>query len=201
DLNAIAGSIPGITSILGADGDPTGFSVLGLSADQNSVTLNGSPFGGANLPRDANVSYSLVTAPYDVSRGGFSGGQFNIRTGAGSNFIRRTMSLNLDAPQLQWTDPSARALGQQYTNVSLGGSVAGPIVFDKAFYNFSYQLGRRSSDLRTLLNTSPIGLQASGTGRARAIIPRRKYLRATAIARAWAAACSSRIRHTYTPRF
>ena len=162
DLNAIAGSIPGITSILGADGDPTGFSVLGLSADQNSVTLNGSPFGGANLPRDANVSYSLVTAPYDVSRGGFSGGQLNIRTGAGSNFIRRNMSLNLDAPQLQWTDPSARALGQQYTNVSLGGSLAGPIVFDKAFYNFSYQLGRRSSDLRTLLNTNPIGLQASG---------------------------------------
>ena len=162
DLNAIAGSIPGITSVLGADGDPTGFSVLGLSADQNSITLNGSPFGGANLPRDANVSYSLVTAPYDVSRGGFSGGQLNIRTGAGSNFIRRSMSLNLDAPQLQWTDPSARALGQQYTNVSLGGSVAGPIVFDKAFYNVSYQLGRRSADLRTLLNTSPIGLQASG---------------------------------------
>jgi hypothetical protein len=162
DINAIAASIPGITQVLGADGDPTGFSVLGLSADQNSITLNGSAFGGSNLPRDADVSVSVVTAPFDVSRGGFSGGQLNIRSGSGSNFIRRSMSLNLDAPALQWTDPAARALGQQYTNVSVGGSLAGPLVFDKAFYNVSYQLGRRSNDLRTVLNTDPIGLQASG---------------------------------------
>jgi arginine repressor len=162
DLNAIASSIPGITEVLGADGDPAGFSVLGLSADQNSTTLNGSSFGGSNLPRDADVSYSVVTAPFDVSRGGFSGGQLNIRSSSGSNYIRRSASLNLDAPALQWTDPAARALGQQYTNVSLGGSLAGPIIFDKAFYNISYQLGRRSNDLRTILNTSPVGLQASG---------------------------------------
>lgn len=162
DLNAIAASIPGITEVLGADGDPAGFSVLGLSADQNSTTLNGSAFGGSNLPRDADVSYTVVTAPFDVSRGGFSGGQLNIRSASGSNYIRRSASLNLDAPALQWTDPTAAALGQEYTNVSLGGSLSGPIVFDKAFYNVSYQLGRRSNDLRTILNTDAIGLQASG---------------------------------------
>jgi hypothetical protein len=162
DLNAMAASIPGVTAVTGADGDPAGFSVLGLSSDQNSTTLNGSPFGASNIPRDANVSTSVVTTPYDVSRGGFSGGQLNIRSGSGSNYIRRGTSLNFDAPALQWTDPAARALGQQYTNVSLGGSLAGPISFDKAFYNVSYQLGRRSSDLHTLLNTSAVGLQASG---------------------------------------
>ena len=70
-----------------------------------------------------------------MSRGGFSGGQLNVRSGSGSNFIRRSNSLNFDAPTLQWTDRAARALGQQYTNLSLGGSVSGPIVFDKAFYN------------------------------------------------------------------
>ena len=74
------------------------------------------------LPRDAQVSTSLVTSPYDVSRGDFSGGQLNVRSGRGSNFIRRSNSLNFDAPALQWTDPAARALGQQYTNLSLGGS-------------------------------------------------------------------------------
>jgi hypothetical protein len=162
DLNAMAASLPGVTPVTGADGDPAGFSVLGLSADQNSTTLNGSPFSGSNIPRDANVSSSVVTTPYDVSRGGFSGAQFNIRPGPGSNFIRRSNSLNFDAPSLQWTDPAARALGQQYTNVSLGGAVSGPLSFDKAFYNIAYQLGRRSNDLRTLLNTDPIGLQASG---------------------------------------
>ncbi len=162
DLNAMAGTIPGVTPITGADGDPAGFSVLGLSADQNSTTLNGNPFGGSQLPRDANITSSLITTPYDVSRGGFSGGNFNIMGGRGSNYIRRTNSVNFDAPQLQWTDPAARAVGQQYTNVSLGGLLSGPISLDKAYYNVSYQLGRRSNDLRTLFNTTPLGLQASG---------------------------------------
>ncbi|MEP6619643.1 MAG: TonB-dependent receptor [bacterium] len=162
DLNAMAASIPGVTPVTGADGDPAGFSVLGLSADQNSTTLNGANFGSSNIPRDAQVSSSLITTPYDVSRGGFSGGQFNINSGSGSNFIRRSGSINFDSPSLQWTDPTQRALGQTYTNVSLGGSLSGPIVMDKAYYNVSYQLGRRAQDLQTLYNTSADGLEATG---------------------------------------
>jgi hypothetical protein len=162
DLAAMAASLPGVTLIPGADGDPSGFSVLGLGQDQNNTTLNGANFGGANLPRDAAVSSSLVTAPYDVSRGGFSGGQFSIRTRPGTNFIGNALSLNLDSPKLQWTDKAARSLGQQYSNISLGGSVTGPVKTDVAFYNMSYQLGRRSNDLATLLNTDPLGLQTSG---------------------------------------
>jgi len=111
DIAAMAASLPGVQLVPGSDGDPAGFSVLGLSPDQNSTTLNGMQFGGSNIPRDAAVSTSLVTTPYDVSRGGFSGAQFNIRGRPGSNFITRTMSLNLDAPQLQWTDRAARSLG------------------------------------------------------------------------------------------
>src|SRR6185295_5113579 len=74
DLAAMAASLPGVLLVPGADGDPSGFSVLGLGTDQNSTTLNGQNLEGSNLPRDASVSASLVTAPYDVSRGGFSGG-------------------------------------------------------------------------------------------------------------------------------
>jgi hypothetical protein len=162
DIAAMAASLPGVTLVPGQDGDPSGFSVLGLSPDQNNTTLNGLNFGGSNLPRDANVTTSLVTTPYDVSRGGFSGAQFQIRGRPGSNFITRTMSLNLDAPQLQWTDRAAQSLGQQYSNVSVGGLLAGPIKQDASFYNFAYQLGRRSNDLRSLLNTDAIGLQTSG---------------------------------------
>ncbi len=162
DIAAMAASLPGVTLVPGADGDPSGFSVLGLGADQNNTTLNGSQFGGSNLPRDAAVMTSLITSPYDVSRGGFSGGQFSIRTRPGSNFIGRTSSLNFDAPSLQWTDRAARALGQQFTNVSLGGFLAGPIKLDQSFYTFSYQLGRRANELQTLLNTDPLGLQTTG---------------------------------------
>jgi hypothetical protein len=162
DLAAMAASIPGITLVPGSDGDPSGFSALGLSADQNNTTLNGAQFGGANLPRDAAISSSLMTSPYDVSRGGFSGAQFSINTRGGSNYKILTNSLNIDAPQMQWTDPAGRALGQQYSNLSLGGLVGGPVKLDESFYNFAYQFGRRANDLQTLLNTDPLGLQTSG---------------------------------------
>lgn len=161
DIAAMAASLPGVQLIPSADGT-NGFSVLGLAPDQNNVTLNGMNFGAANLPRDAAVSSSLVTSPYDVSRGGFSGAQFSFRSRPGSNFIMRTMSINVDQPQMQWTDRAANSLGQRYSNLSLGGMLAGPIKYDKAFYNVAYQFGRRSNDLQSLLNTSPLGLQTSG---------------------------------------
>ncbi len=162
DLAALAASLPGVQLIPGADGNPSGFSVLGLTADQNATTLNGMNFGGSNLPRDANVSTSLVTTPYDVARGNFSGGLLNVRSRPGSNYIVRSTSYNADAPQLQWTDAAARALGQQYRSLSVGGLLAGPIQFDKSFYSVAYQAGRRANDLQDLLNTDALGLETAG---------------------------------------
>ncbi len=161
DLAAMAASLPGVQSVAGQDGAADGYSVLGLGADQNNTTLNGLSFGGSSLPRDASVNTSLITSPYDVSRGGFSGGQMSIRTRSGSNFLTRGMSLNVDAPQLQWTDRASQSLGQEYSNYSLGGTVSGPLKLDKAFYNVAYQLGRRANDLQSLLNTDSRGLQAA----------------------------------------
>jgi hypothetical protein len=162
DLNQLAGSVAGATTIPGADGDPAGFSILGLPMEQSEIALNGMGLAGTTLPRDASVSASLVTTPYDVSRGGFSGGQLNVRPAAGSNFVRRTASITADPASLTLADRSTRALGLQSTNLSLGGLVSGPIVLDRAFYNVSYQLDRRTNPLRTLLNTAPDGLQAAG---------------------------------------
>ena len=162
DLAAMAASLPGVQGVPGTDGGPDGFSVLGLGADQNNTTLNGVQFTGSNLPRDAAVISSLVTSPYDVSRGGFSGAQFNIRTRPGTNFLTRGVSLNVDSPHMQWADRATQSLGQEYSNLSLGGALSGPLRFDKAFYNVSYQLGRRANDLQTLLTTDPEGLRAAG---------------------------------------
>lgn len=162
DIAAMAASLPGVLLIPGLDGDPDGFSVLGLGADQNSVTLNGMNAGTGNLPRDAAISSSLTTSPFDVSRGGFSGANFNITSRGGSNFRSRGMSLVMTTPQVQWTDRAAQALGNDYTNFSLGGMASGPIKLNKSFYNVSYQLGRNSRDNNTLLSTSPLGLQTAG---------------------------------------
>ena len=161
DLAAMAATLPGVMPATNEDGS-NGYSVLGLGADQNNATLNGMSFGGGNLPRDAAVSTSLVTSPYDVSRGGFSGAQMNIRSRSGSNFVARTGSLNVDSPALQWTDRAVRSLGQEFIGASLGGLVSGPLVFDKAFYSVSYQLGRRSNDFQTLTTADESGLKAAG---------------------------------------
>ncbi|MEP6763510.1 MAG: carboxypeptidase-like regulatory domain-containing protein [Gemmatimonadaceae bacterium] len=163
NISAMAASLPGVLLIPGVDGAADGFSVLGLGADQNSVTLNGLQSGAGGLPRDANISGSLSTSPYDASRGGFSGGQFNIRSGGGgSNYKSRGMSLVANTPQLQWTDPAARALGNEFSNLSFGGSASGPIKPNKAFYNASYQIGRNSRVNHTLLNATPLSLQTAG---------------------------------------
>ncbi len=165
DLAAMAATLPGVTPATADDGS-NGYSVLGLGADQNNTTLNGMNFGGSNLPRDAAITTSLVTSPYDVSRGGFSGAQLSIRGRAGSNFLTRTMSLNYDNPAFQWTDAAARTLGQEFGNASLGGGISGPLVFDRTFYSMSYQLGRRTNDFSTLASADAAGLQAAGVSKA-----------------------------------
>ncbi|HLL48422.1 MAG TPA: TonB-dependent receptor, partial [Longimicrobiaceae bacterium] len=162
NIAAMAASLPGVVLVPGLEGEPDGFSVLGLGGDQNNVTLNGMQVGAGNLPRDAAVSTSLATSPIDPSRGGFSGASFNIGSQSGSNFRTRGMSLQLTSPQVQWTDPAARALGNEYTNLSLGGTASGPIRRNKSFYNVSYELGRQSRDNQTLLGTSALGLRTAG---------------------------------------
>ena len=104
DLAAMASAIPGVQLLLGADGASDAFSVFGLGGDQNNTQLNGLNFGDGALPRDAMIMSSLSTSTYDVARGGFSGGQLQVRTRPGSNFVRRSLSSNLIAPPLQFVD-------------------------------------------------------------------------------------------------
>ncbi len=161
DLAAMAATLPGVTLIPSADGT-SGFSVLGLGADQNNITLNGLNFSGTDLPRDATTQTRVTTSSFDPSRGGFSGAQIALRTNSGSNYKARSIHQTVDAPSLQYTDAIGRQLGQQYTNLQFSGNASGPITFDKAFYSFSWQLGRRTSDLQTLLNTDPLALERVG---------------------------------------
>jgi hypothetical protein len=162
DLSAMAATLPGVTLIPGTDGGASAFSVLGLGADQNNITLNGLNFGGTDLPRDATTQTRVTTSSFDPSRGGFSGAQISLRTNSGNNYVTRSIHQTVDAPSLQYTDAVGRQLGQQFTNLQLSGNASGPIKLDKAFYSFSWQLGRRSSNLQDLLNTDPLALERVG---------------------------------------
>ena len=165
NLAAMAASTPGLVYVPGVDGDPSGYVALGLEQAQNALTINGMNSVATDLPREGTYSVSVALSPYDVSQGQFSGGRTNVRIGSGTNYISRKSSLLVNAPPLEWTDRVGRALGQQYTNFNLGGGASGPISFDKAFYNLSYQFGRVANDLYTLLDADPLGLQTSGVSR------------------------------------
>ena len=162
DLSALASSLPGVTLIPSADGGPAGFSVFGLDAAANSFMLNGLAMNGSTLPRDAAISTTVATSPYDVSRGGFSGGQVSTRSQSGGNYIVRTMSFTGITPQMQWSDRAAQSLALESTNASVSGRASGPIKLNRAFYNVSFQYDDNHRDLRTLLDIDPVGLEAVG---------------------------------------
>lgn len=159
NLAALAAAMPGVQLIPGIDGNPDRFSIFGLDGSQNNTSLNGQQNGLSSIPRDANVSTQL-RAGYDVANGGFSGAQIAITQQSGNNYISRSNSGDFNAPQAQWNDHVGRA--SEYSSISLGGRMSGPIVMDKDFYTLSYQFDRRSQNLATLLSATPVVFQSSG---------------------------------------
>ena len=162
NIAAMAASLPGVQLIPGSDGNPDQFSVFGLGGDQNRATLNGLGFGGGDIPRDAKTKAALGVTPWDVSRGGFSGGLFSMRTQSGSNFSTRALSSLVNAPPLQWTDRAGRASGAEYSSLSVGAQTSGPVSFEQSFYSAGYQFDRRSSDLQSVVTSNPFALNAAG---------------------------------------
>ncbi|MGI8764927.1 MAG: carboxypeptidase-like regulatory domain-containing protein [Gemmatimonadaceae bacterium] len=157
DIAAIAGTIPGVAVT------PGGVSVGGLSSAQNSTTLNGMAFPGGDVPRDASTRVRVSSSTYDPARGWFSGLQQNVELSQGNLFSFRRAHLTVDAPALQYTDPTSAALGQRFTNLqaSIGGD--GPLLEgDKFVYNYGAQAGRRSSDLTSLGGASADLLARAG---------------------------------------
>lgn len=159
DLNAIALTMPGVTST------PGGYSVLGVSSALNNTTLNGMSFAGASVPRDAQTSTTITASTYDPSRGWFAGGQTRVDLSAGNIFSNRSAHLTLDAPALQYGDPVSARLGQQFTRgiASIGGS--GLTARDKFTYNYGVDLTHQTKAVTTLADLDAAVLQRSGVSR------------------------------------
>mgnify|MGYP001556799017 CR=1 FL=1 len=155
DLAAIGATIPGIAST------PGGLSVGGVGG-QNSTTLNGMAFAGADVPRDARTTVRVSSSTYDPSRGWFGGVNENVELASGYLFASRRAHLTLDAPAFQYADPVSARMGQRFSNViaSFGGD--GGLDDDKFVYNYGLQAGRRSADPVSLSNAAPDLLQHAG---------------------------------------
>jgi len=146
DLNAIAGTMPGVT-ITGS-----GPSMLGSPSSSNLTTLNGMAMGGGSLPRAARTDVRVTGATFDPTRGGFAGANIDVQLAAGSrDYQQRNAFFTLDAPQLQATDAVGRSLG--LINRSFRGSVGadGELVRRTLLYNVSVDVSRTASDPATLL--------------------------------------------------
>ena len=162
DLNAAAMTMPGAVQTTG------GFSMLGLPSSQNSVTLGGLSFPGADLPRDARTTTRFSTSTYDPSRGWFSGASAYVDLITGSVFGSARGHLSADAPAMPSGVPGG---SNRASNFQASYGADGPFTYrDRDFYNYSVQLSRRSSDSRSLTNGQAslfdaIGLPADSVAR------------------------------------
>ncbi len=156
DLAAIGTTIPGVAATSG------GLSVGGVGAGQNSTTLNGMAFAGADVPRDARTTIRVSSSTYDPARGWFGGINENVEIERGGLFATRSAHLTVDAPVFQYTDPISARLGERFSSViaSFGGE--GDVADDKYVYNYGLQAGRRVADAVSLSDAAPDLLQHAG---------------------------------------
>ncbi|MEO8945477.1 MAG: carboxypeptidase-like regulatory domain-containing protein, partial [Gemmatimonadaceae bacterium] len=156
DLAALGATTPGVAST------PGGLSVGGLAATQNSTTLNGMAFAGADVPRDARTTVRVTSSSYDPSLGWFGGLNENVELAKGNVFASRRAHITADASPLQYTDPVSAAAGQRFSNLNLSFGGDGAMDEDKFVYNYGAQAGRRQSDAISLANAGANLLQHAG---------------------------------------
>lgn len=163
NLVAQAATVPGVTVTNG------GISVLGLDPSQNRTTVNGMAFSGADVPRNMTTYSHVGASTYDPSRGWFSGAEVDVNIDEGSIFSEMPVSLTLDAPLLQYTDPTSRALGQKYSSVILGAGRSGSMHNDRLNYVTAIDLSHRSSGFASLDRADADLLQTAGVSRDSAV--------------------------------
>lgn len=156
DIASMAGTIPGLQVT------PSGIAALGLTGG-TLVTLNGMGFAGAELPRGVPVTTRVSTTTWDVARGGFSGAQVDVSVEEGSFFKRRSFTSSFDAPALQVSDASARALGVPIARLDLNAASSGPIdAHDRFAYSVGMRLRRRTAHIPSLATASDQALRTVG---------------------------------------
>ena len=163
DLTSLAASVPGVLAIAGADGDTSGYSVLGASPDQNNIVVDGSTFDGGSLPQDAIGGARLITTSFDPGRGQFAGGQLTASTRGGNDIFQGNLRGNVSHPQLAWVDPAA---GRPVPLLrSASGSIGGPIRRRKSHYFAAFDLRYSESDAISLLDPHEATLERLGLDR------------------------------------
>ena len=162
DPNTIALLTAGITgtSVDSLSGR-LGFSVAGMSDLLNQITLDGVILGegGLQVPEAGVRRTQVTTSTFDVSRGGFAGGQVTMQTARGNNRGAGSLNYRLDDDALQM---NSAATSNAYTTHNVGGSWGGPLARNRLFYNASFQVIDRVNHRFALSADDPLASQRSG---------------------------------------
>lgn len=128
-LTGVAEMEPGIVR---PKPDDSQLSIAGQSPDQNRTVVDGASFGGSRLPSEAVRSTGLITNTYDVSHGGFSGGEVSATTISGTNLWGGALDLQADEPGLDYSGRPENQLANLH-RLRLSGGGGGALVRDKLF--------------------------------------------------------------------
>jgi len=138
-----------------------GFSVAGMSELLNQIVLDGVILGedGLGVPEEGIRRTQVTTSTFDVSRGGFAGGQVRMTTARGNNRPAGSFSYRLDDDALQI---NSAAITNGFTRHNMGGSWGGPIIRNRLFYNGAFQLSRNINRRYALASNDPLASLRTG---------------------------------------
>ena len=136
-------------SIAGMNSRYNSFQIDGTASnDMYGLTSTGTNCGlaGANpIPLDAISDIQVVTAPFDVRQGGFSGGGINAITKSGTNTFSGTAYAYYNDHNFYGHSPlNGAKLAEQRTQI-YGVSLGGPIVKNKLFFFLNGEFNLDSS--------------------------------------------------------
>jgi hypothetical protein len=163
DLNAMAATMPGVA--ITPEG---GVSVFGVDPGQNKTTVNGLELEGISLPRDMYAATRIRSSVYDPTVGGFGGAVTSVTLSRSFSAVTTARGhIALDAPFLEAADasPTARQLGQPYTNLSASYQRAGELQQDLWGYTGALQGIRHASAAPSILRSDAAALARFGVAR------------------------------------
>ena len=125
-------------SIAGTNSRYNSFQIDGTASNDmyglTSTGTNGGLAGANPIPLDAISDIQVVTAPFDVRQGGFSGGGINAITKSGTNTFKGTAYAYYNDHNFYGRSPlSGEKLAEQRTQI-YGVSLGGAIVKNRLFF-------------------------------------------------------------------
>lgn len=149
DLIGFAALAPGVVPSGGGGESGRGVSIGGQPASQNRLTLDGAGYGSGSVPSEAVAASGVITHPYDVSRGQFTGGVIAGATRSGTNLWGGSASAARLDPRLQLDGGASSGVGGKYTSFQLSAGGGGPLVPGRLFVYGAAQHNSRDGSARS----------------------------------------------------